>query len=497
MATTPSLPPSFSPRRKWGIAFSVVAASLAVFLILIGVNYLSGRYFFKRFYLSTDTRVRLSSRTLSILKDLTNHVDVTVYYDKDEPIYGDIISLLNEYQAHTRKLSVKTVDYYRDPGASEELKAKYDLGSLTNRDYIIFDCNGRTRFVDGSWLSSYRYDLLQTNQADTKLYINRKRIAFNGEMLFTANIFAVTQPKPLKAYFLEGDGERSPNERDEIEGYSKLADIFHRNYVKTELLDNLNGTNAVPNDCNLLVIAGPRARFETNELDKISSYLDQGGRLFALFDVRSVTNQLGLEPILAKWGVRVTHSIVRDPSHAVDQGGIAFKVADFTVHDVTKSLIGSQIEIVLPRAIERIKASSEAAADEPQVTELAFSSTNSVLEYSSNKARAYPLITAVEKGAPKGVVTDRGTTRMIIAGDSFFLDNQLIGAGMNADFADSAINWLLERSTLLSGVGPRPVTEYQLVLDRSQMRAVKGILLGAIPGGILLFGGLVWLRRRK
>ena len=495
MATTPSLPPSFSPRRKWGIAFSVVAASIAVFLILIGVNYLSSRYFFKRFYLSTDTSVRLSPRTISVLKEVTNHVDITVYYDKDEPIYGDIISLLNEYQAHTRKLSVKTVDYYRDPGAAEELKVKYNLGSYTNRDFIIFDCNGQTAFVDGAWLSSYRYDLQQTNQGDAKIYINRKRVAFNGEMLFTAKIFAVTQPKALKAYFLQGHGERSPNERDEIEGYSKLADIFRRNYVQTETLDNITGTNAVPNDCNLLVIAAPRTRFETNELDKITQYLDQGGRLFALFDVRSVTNELGLERVLSKWGVRVTHSIVRDPNRAV--GEIAFKVANFTPHDVTKSLIGSELELVLPRAIERIKSSSETTADEPQVTELAFSSTNSYLEYSSGNARAHPLITAVEKGAPKGVVTDRGTTRMIIAGDSFFLDNQLIGAGANADFADSAINWLLERSTFLAGIGPRPVTEYQLLMDRTQLRAVKGILLGAIPGGILLFGGLVWLRRRK
>jgi hypothetical protein len=85
----------------------------------------------------------------------------------------------------------------------------------------------------------------------------------------------------------------------------------------------------------------------------------------------------------------------------------------------------------------------------------------------------------------------------LILGDSLFLDNQLIGSGMNQDFADSAVNWLLERTTLLAGVGPRPVTEYRLLLDKQQLNAVKGLLLGAIPGGILLFGGLMWLRRRK
>ncbi|HEY2081958.1 MAG TPA: GldG family protein [Verrucomicrobiae bacterium] len=493
------LPPSFSPRRKWGIAFSVGFATVAVFLILLGVNYLSSQYFFKRFYLSTDTRVQLSPRTINVLKTLTNHVDVTIYYDKDDPLYGDIVSLLNEYQAHTRKLAVKTVDYYRDPGAAQELKSKYNLGSSTNKDFIIFDCDGRTKFVDGGWLSSFHYELQpSTNQNDTKLYINRKRVAFNGEMLFTAEIFAVTQPKPLKAYFLQGHGERSPNDQDDTEGCSKLAEVFHRNYVGTALLNNLFSTNNIPLDCNLLVIAGPHAEFQPAELEKISQYLDQGGRLFAMFDVRSVNHQLGLETNLAKWNVRVTHSTVRDPNRAIDQSGSAFSVADFGLHDITKPLVGSQMEIVLPRPIERIKAPSQAGADEPQVTELAFSSTNSVLDDNpSGAARAYPLMVAVEKAAPKGVATERGTTRMLIAGDSLFLDNQLIEAGVNRDFADSAINWLLERSIFLTGVGPRPVTEYKLVMNHRQVRAVKGILLGAIPGGILLFGGLVWLRRRK
>jgi hypothetical protein len=499
MATPTPLPPSFSPRRKWGIAFSVGFATAAVFLILLGINYLSSQYFFKRFYLSTDTRVQLSPRTINVLKMLTNRVEVTVYYDKDDPLYGDIVSLLNEYQAHTRKLTVKAVDYYRDPGAAQALKAKYNLGSVTNKNFIIFDCAGRTGFVDGNWLSSFSYDLQpSTNRDDTKLYINRKRVAFNGEMLFTAKIFAVTQPKPLRAYFLQGHGERSPNDKDETEGCSKLAEVFHRNYVETATLDNLYSTNSIPLDCNLLVIAGPHAEFQPAELEKISQYLDQGGRLFAMFDVRSVNYQLGLETNLAKWNVRVTHSTVRDPNRAIDQTGSAFSVANFALHDITKPLIGSQMEIVLPRPVERIKAPSQAGPDEPQVTELAFSSTNSVLaDNASGSARAYSLMVAVEKAAPKGVVTERGTTRMLIAGDSLFLDNQLIEAGMNRDFADSAVNWLLERSTFLAGVGPRPVTEYQLVMNQRQVRAVKGLLLGAIPGGNLLFGGLVWLRRRK
>lgn len=500
MANSTSPQPSFSPRRKWSIGFSVTVATLAVFLILAGVNYLSSQYFFKRFYLSRDTRVQLSPRTLGVLKSLTNQVDVTVYYDKNAPLYGEIVSLLNEYQAHTRKINVKTIDYYSDPGAAQELKTKYkeQIGASTNKDFIIFDCNGRTGFVNGSWLTAYRYDLKpSTNENDTAMYLNRKRVAFNGEMLFTAKIFAVTQAKPLKAYFLQGHGERGPNDTDETQGYSRLADIFHRNYIETDTLNNLLNTNSVPLDCNLLVIVGPQSKFDPSELEKISQYLEQGGRLFALFDVRSVNEVLGLEGVLAKWNVRVTHSAVRDPERGIDEKGNAFSVTNFAPHDVTSPLMGSQLEMVLPRPIGRIKPPSQ-AADEPQVTELAFSSPKSKLaDNPSGDPHAFPLMVTVEKGAAKGVVTERGTTRMLITGDDLFLDNEVIRAAMNEDFADSAVNWLLERTTFLSGVGPRSVSEYQLVMTKGQMEAVKGLLLGAIPGGILLFGALVWLRRRK
>lgn len=499
MAPPTSSPPSFSPRRKWSIAFNVTLATIAVFLTLAAINYLSSQWFFKRFYLSSGTAVKLSPRTISLLNSLTNDVQVIIYYDKSDPLYSDIRELLREYQAHTHKLAVRTVDYYLDPGAAQDIKIKYDLGSATNRDFIIFDCGGRKRFVDGTRLSAYQYEAEpKTNRDDPRIYINRKRAAFNGEMHFTAAIFAVSQSRPLKAYFLQGHGERSPNDTDDINGCSKLADIFHRNYVITDTLNTLLGTNSIPLDCNLLVIAGPRQELQTNEVDKISQYLDQGGRLFALFDVNSINRETGLEKILARWNVRVSHSIVSDPNYAIGDGK-AFSVTALAMqHEVTKSILGSALEVVLPRPIERIKAPSSSSVDEPQVTEIAFSSTNSVLLDTPTAApRPYPLIAAIEKNGAKGIVTERGTTRMLIAGDSLFLDNQVIDYGKNQDFADSAVNWLLDRTALLAGVGSQPVAEYRLLIAKKQIGEVKGLLLGAIPGGILILGGLVWVRRRK
>ena len=137
-------------------------------------------------------------------------------------------------------------------------------------------------------------------------------------------------------------------------------------------------------------------------------------------------------------------------------------------------------------------------ADAPQVDELAFASPASTLAGDTRQsAAAYPLMVAVEQKPVAGVANPRGTTRILVVGDSIFLGNQSIKSLANSDFIGYAANWLLDRTTLLKGIGPRPVTEFRLVMTRTQQREVRWLLLGALPGAVLLFGCLVWLARRK
>jgi hypothetical protein len=107
------------------------------------------------------------------------------------------------------------------------------------------------------------------------------------------------------------------------------------------------------------------------------------------------------------------------------------------------------------------------------------------------------VMVAVEKGGIRNVSTDRGTTRLVVTGDSFFLNNNNIDREANRPFASHAINWLLARNELLVGVPRRPIKEFKLTLTAPEMSAVQWILMGAMPGVALLLGGLVWLRRRR
>jgi hypothetical protein len=254
-------------------------------------------------------------------------------------------------------------------------------------------------------------------------------------------------------------------------------------------------------DCNLLVIAGPRDALTDFELEKIGQYLSQGGRLLALFNRDSISKETGaeitgLDKILAKWGIELGTNVLHDPDNfsgqARDQDIV---VKDFNPkHPLVNPLLDSYLWMIRPRAVQKLKTIPQ-TADAPKVEELAFSGPNA--QAGTAAPQRYSLIAAVEKGAIKGVITERGTTRIVVAGDSLFLANVGLPNLRNRDFAEYALNWLLERTQLLGGVGPRSIVEYRVVMSQSQLQRVELILLGAIPGGVLLLGGLVWLRRRR
>lgn len=490
MATDSKTQFSFSRGRKWKIGFDLFLRTALVLAVVVMTNYL-GAQFFHRFYLSPETQVRLSSRTLNILHSLTNHVTVTLYYDRKDDFYPDIVSLLDEYHNANQNIEVQTVDYLRDAGAAEKLKEKYGLGSAADKNLIIFDAgNGRFQIRPGDALVKYAPTGISK---DKKLEFGP--VAFNGELMFSSTLLALENSKPLKAYFLTGDGELSIKDSGNF-GYMKFAALLAQNYILPTNLDLL-GPNDVPADCSLLVIPAPTRTLPEIELQKIDTYLKQGGRLLVMFNTSSINQSTGLEPVLQRWGVNVGADVVKDPNNTITGDDVV--VRKYGEHPVVNALAGNDLslQMVLPRPISAVDWKNP-PPDAPQVTELAFSSPDSVLTYDSAAApRSYPLMAAVEQKSTGGVASPRGATRLIVVGDSIFLGNYYIEGGGNRDFAGYAVNWLVDRPSLLQGIGPRPVKEFRLLLTQRQQREVRWILLGALPGVVLLFSGLIWLVRRK
>jgi len=410
------------------------------------------------------------------------------------------VALLDEYRAANKYISVDCVDYNWEAGKAEIIKAKYQkyFTSNADKDLVIFDCGGRVKVFPGAELSTYTTKLKGTHPSEAnpqkqELEFERRPVAFNGERAFTSILLALANPQPLKAYFLQGQKELSLTDTDD-HGFQKFASVLQENYIAVTNL--WLGSLGVPMDCNLLIIAAPKKAFEPSELQQLDRYLHEGGRLLALFSYTPQAPPTGMETILRTWGVDVKDDIAQDFNRSTTALGYDIKVYQYGKHPVVDSLVQSQLHVYLPHPVLKMAAAQSANA--PEVTELFGTSPDGTLMGNRNESpQSYPLACAIEQKPIAGVTNPRGNARMIVAGDATFLGNLMIDSGGNRDFLNAAVNWLCDRPLLVAGIEPRPVTDFHLQLTRHQQRQLAWLLLGALPGGVLFFGWLVWLVRRK
>ena len=339
--------------------------------------------------------------------------------------------LLRQYALINPKISVKTVDYLRDPAAAQRIKATYDITAQNATNWVIFECEGRKRPVDGNALTQWTLEQVPT--AKDPEY-RRRPVAFMGEQMFTAALLYVTNPKPLFAFYLMGHGEQNPTT-----DYKSFIEVVANQGISVAPL-TLLGTNTVPTNCNVLIIAGATAPLFTNEIQKIEQYLSQGGRLLTLFnfksfDVQNATERTGLDKMLAGWGVQVGADFVQDAQRAVTSDSLM--ILDFNQkHPVVNPLLNGGLYMALPRPIFKINLSSQ-SGDVPKVEELAFTGPQGIL-LGAKKQGKIPVMAAVGKGSH----TQRGNRARRDAHPCHWRYGSLQRAGNIKSAINRAFYWL-------------------------------------------------------
>lgn len=494
---------TFSRSRKWSIAFQVAISVLAFVAIVVMVNYLSARHF-QRFHWSTRSGTELTPRTLALLKNMTNQVDITVFFDSDSELAAPIDQLLAEYEAANANIKAIKVDPVLNPAGAQKVRTRYDLPQEMDNNVVIISHGKRFRVISERMLTDSEYVKIPNPE---KYEVRPRYLAFKGELMFSSAIADVIATRQLKAYFLTGHGEHNPSGTEAQQGYASFADLLRENNVRFDLL-SLGTTGEIPRDCDLLIIPGPQQKLGPTELDRIEQYLNQGGRMLVMFNIGPVKTLTDLEDPLRQWGVDVGRNVVEDPENAPNKGQPAFFFTSrYGNHPIVAPLGDVKLLIMYPRTIAKLDAGQSANAG-LTVSELVYSGTNSIVysHFSNGEVvtdgreprGSFPLAVAVEKGGLPGITTLRGgVTRIVVLGDSYLFGNGMIDRLGNRDFANQIINWLLDRSELMVGINPRPMREYQLALTPREMRSVKLVLIAGLPAIALIVGLLVWLRRRN
>jgi ABC-type uncharacterized transport system involved in gliding motility auxiliary subunit len=477
-------------RRKVAFGLNSLVGLLLLAVLLLMANYLSFRHY-RRFDWSQAQYYQLSDKTHSLLNHLSEPVSVIVFFQPGQAVYEHVQNLLKEYQAVTDKIQVEWVDPDRDLARTEELAGKYEVDRA---NVVVFESQGRSKFVGADDIVEYDYQAVAYGQLP-------EEVAFRGEQAFSSAIQSVTEAEKPRIYFLQGHGEAEIQNYDEREGFSDIARLIRRDNVDVDLL-TLGKDQAIPDDCDVLVIAGPQHRLSQPELELIEGYLDHSGRVLVLVDAFVET---GLEPLLKKWGAGLASDLVVDATRTLS-GGELF-LTEYGNHPIVDGLDGITSILFMPRSVTPLTGAIQNAdpADKPRVVSLGGSSTAGWAEtdvsetpVSFDPAEDVPgpvsVAVAIEKGPVPGIDVRIRPTRMVVFGDTDFISNAGLQGG-NEDLFMGALNWLLERDELLA-IAPRPFKETQLVMDKGELDMLFWSTVLGLPGLVGLLGLVVWFRRR-
>jgi ABC-type uncharacterized transport system involved in gliding motility auxiliary subunit len=266
----------------------------------------------------------------------------------------------------------------------------------------------------------------------------------------------------------------------------------------------LGDSEGVPEDTDAIVIAGPVKKFSSAEIEALSDYLHDGGRMLILLDA---LYGCGLEKFLSEWGIEVRDDLVVDATRTLT--GKELFITDYEPHPITENLAGLTSVFYLPRSVRPSAgtiAQGDGVGQELRLTPLAGCSENGWSETNLEESpkRFDPLrdapgpvavAVAVERGASQGVDLNLAKSRLVVFGDSDFASNAGLNGG-DIDFFMNALDWALDREPLMS-IRPREIETIKLVLDQESTRNFVILVAAALPACAAFLGLLVWLARRR
>ena len=473
---------------------NVVTASTATVGIVLAValtgmvNWLGFRHYVRADWTKSQI-YSLSDKTLNVLKGVDSDVSAIVFMTPSTPLFTEVKELLTRYAAKAPKLKVEYIDPDRDPLRTRQLAQDFGVSAANT---VVFASGDRKKYVTSEQLAEYDYSGAEYGQQP-------KMKGFKGEEQFTAAILGVVNPTQPKAYFSTGHGEHDLDGFAQ-DGLSQFKEHLTRDNLVAEKTTLLKGE--VPADCDLLVIAGPKAPFAEVEVGAIKAYLDRGGRILLLLDpvLGGQQRPSGLEALATAYGIVFGDDLVIDPSNALPFVDLSTVFAnDFRSHAVVDGLQGMAVVLPVTRSVATTTAtgatSTQLLATSPggwgERDLAAIAARKPIDKDATDTQGPVSLGVAAESESDK-----ENGWRVVAFGNSYFVANaQLANAG-NLNLGLNAVNWLAKREQSL-GIAPRAPEQVQLFLSRSQMRAITLISLLGLPALAIALGGAVWWRRRR
>ncbi len=490
------------------VRLNAVAASVLFFLICV-VAYALVKRWDRSWDLTLEGRRELAKQTVQVLESLDQDVDVIVFFVDTGDSRIDLARdktrrFLERCRQHTSHLRVEELDPQFHP---ERIKA-LGLTRVGVEGTVVVQCGARPPKV---------------------LPISDVTARLEERDFVNALINVVRDAKPTIC-FLTGHGERDVLNTDQKDGASLFAEYLAKEGYETTRIAIPLSDPKVPEDCDVLVIYGPRSDFDPAEIQAIDDYLGQGGRVLLMQDPWILTDPaqearlnlpnwlkkrfgivVGYDAVVSEVRQQVIAELLPDVGLAEEYGEYAAPDADFRgsynqSHPITR---GFDQRMVLKDACTVRLASP--LPDDVVGTELLHSLPDTWAEkdlvllskgqahYDEGEAQG-PLSLAVAAALDTGVpVVEGGRARegrIVVVGDTDLASNGVIEITGHHNFLMNVIAWLCEYEELIA-IRPTGTTDPPIVLSKGEEQAVAWIAALGVVQVVVAAGLIVYALRGR
>lgn len=458
----------------------------------------------------------LSPQTIKILKSLKTKVYASAFIQKVGLDGRYISDLLKEFSKRTSNLVVEINDISID---IRKCKAK----NINRNNTIVFECGTKRKDVSEDQIffrepSPYGY--------------GGGEIEYIGEQTFINAILSVIEEKQKVICWTEGHKELDLN-NSERSGLSELNKyLIGENYSVRKI--NIIKEGKIADDCDVLIVAGPKISFIDKEAELIQRYLVNGGKAIFLLDPLVLTN---LEPVLEDWNIKLHNDVIIDPGQCFSMPLIgsepAILIPTYKSHSILEPLSKANIPTFFPvtRSISDAKKKLEGRTvtkeDLLVTSDKAWGETNlkdQKVKFDEGKDLKGPLTFGVavsefvkekatesnkakevnkEKKAEKVKEEEKKSrisneTKFIVIGDSDFITNSpagIMGIKGNVDLFINSINWMVKEGEKIS-IRAKKTDLRKLDLTPTKVKIMFYVSFIITPLIVLAVGIITWLRRR-